>query len=86
MKVEEERYQRGGMKRRDLQGETAGERIKPRQAQTRPPEGGCESKGQPVSPHFHITHKPQEGAILSPDGWFIFWLTPLCKCALTAFK
>lgn len=62
VKVEEERYQRGGKKRRDLQGETAGERIKPRQAQTRPPEVGYESEGQPASPHFHITLKPQEAA------------------------
>lgn len=87
LKVEEERYQRGGKKRRDLQGETAGERIQPRQAPTSPPEVGCQSEGQAVSPHFHIAHKPQEGANHSiPDGWFIFWLTPLCKCALSAFK
>lgn len=62
LKVEEEKYQRGGKKRRDLQGETAGERIKPRQAPTRPPDARCESEGQPVSPHVHVTRKPQEGA------------------------
>ncbi|XP_029696266.1 tubulin polyglutamylase ttll6 isoform X2 [Takifugu rubripes] len=50
LKVEEERLQRGGKKRRDLQGETAGERIKPRQAQTRPPDARCESGAQPSSP------------------------------------
>lgn len=87
LKVEEERLQRGGKKRRDLQGETAGERIRPRQAQTRPPDARCESGAQPVSPHGHVRPEPQEGAaILSPDGCFISWLTPLSKCALTAFK
>lgn len=50
LKQEQERDQRGG-RRRDLQGETAGERVKPRpRAQTQTPHSNCDCDPQPVSP------------------------------------
>ncbi|XP_037318794.2 tubulin polyglutamylase ttll6 [Pungitius pungitius] len=47
---QKERDQRGG-RRRDLQGETAGERVKPREAQTQaPPTANCDVDPQPHPP------------------------------------
>ncbi|KAK9530018.1 hypothetical protein VZT92_011556 [Zoarces viviparus] len=44
-----ERNKRAGRKR-DLQGETAGERVKPRGAQTQPPNSNCDSDPLPLPP------------------------------------
>eukprot|EP00064_Thunnus_orientalis_P014102 superscaffoldBa00002407_g14143 len=43
---QKERDQRG--RRRELQGETAGERVKPRRAQTQPPDSNCDCDPQPA--------------------------------------
>jgi len=71
---QKEREQRGG-RRRDLQGETAGERVKPRGAPTQPPNLDCDA----VSHYRRSVHvEPPEGVkqLLSHDGCFIFWMTP----------
>nr|XP_046233164.1 tubulin polyglutamylase ttll6 isoform X2 [Scatophagus argus] len=53
---QEQNEQRGGQRRRDLQGETAGERAKPRRAQTQPPK----SNPQPL-PLFSVSAEPEAG-------------------------
>lgn len=45
LKKEQEREQRGG-RRRELQGETAGERVKPRRAQTQDPNSNRDQEEQ----------------------------------------
>lgn len=55
LKQEQERDQRGG-RRRDLQGETAGERVKPRpRAQTQTPNSNCDCDPQPVSLSYGVS-------------------------------
>ena len=51
---QKERDQKGG-RRRDLQGETAGERVKPvKRAQTQPPSSKCDRDPQPVRLSFRV--------------------------------
>ncbi len=50
---QKERDQKGG-RRRDLQGETAGERVKPRRAQTQPPNPNCDCDPQPVRLSYRV--------------------------------
>lgn len=55
LKQEQERDQRGG-RRRDLQGETAGERVKPRpRAQTQTPNSNCGCDPQPVRLSYGVS-------------------------------
>lgn len=49
LKKEQEREQRGG-RRRELQGETAGERVKPRRAQTQDPNSNRDQEEQEQEP------------------------------------
>lgn len=50
---QKERDQKGAKRRRDLQGETAGERVKPRQGQTQPPKTSWDCVAQPVRLYYH---------------------------------
>lgn len=75
-----ERHQRGG-RRRDLQGETAGETVRPRREQ--PPDSNSDCDLQPVRRSCHVrcsVHmSPQEGVkqpLSRDDECFIYWLTP----------
>uniref|UniRef100_A0A8P4K8B2 Tubulin tyrosine ligase-like family, member 6 n=1 Tax=Dicentrarchus labrax TaxID=13489 RepID=A0A8P4K8B2_DICLA len=54
---QKERDQKGG-RRRDLQGETAGERVKPRRAQTQPPGSNCDP--QPVRLSYQVRDEKRE--------------------------
>ncbi|KAA8581229.1 hypothetical protein FQN60_002810 [Etheostoma spectabile] len=49
LRLKQEQKDRRGGRRRDLQGETAGERVKPRRAQTQPPSSNCDCELQPPS-------------------------------------
>ncbi|XP_044036050.1 tubulin polyglutamylase ttll6 [Siniperca chuatsi] len=53
---QKERDQKGG-RRRDLQGETAGERVKPQRAQTQPPNSNCDQQPPPLS---SVSMDPEE--------------------------
>ncbi|KAM8729330.1 tubulin polyglutamylase ttll6 isoform 2-T4 [Acanthopagrus schlegelii] len=62
LKQEQERDQRGG-RRRDLQGETAGERVKPRpRAQTQTPNSNCDCDPQPPPPSG-VTLEPEAAEV-----------------------
>ncbi|XP_073346249.1 tubulin polyglutamylase ttll6 [Pagrus major] len=62
LKQEQERDQRGG-RRRDLQGETAGERVKPRpRAQTQTPNSNCDCDPQPPPPSS-VTMEPEAAEV-----------------------
>lgn len=49
-----ERDQKGAKRRRDLQGETAGERVKPRPGPTQHAGTECYDDAQLVRPHDHV--------------------------------
>lgn len=87
---QKERDLKGG-RRRDLQGETAGERVKPRRGPAQPPNSNPDCDLQSVRLHHYtcsVHMKPQEGVkqLQSYDECFIFWLTPLSKWTLAQFK
>ncbi|XP_034715490.1 tubulin polyglutamylase ttll6 isoform X2 [Etheostoma cragini] len=49
LRLKQEQKDRKGGRRKDLQGETAGERVKPRRALTQPPCSNCDCELQPPS-------------------------------------
>ncbi|XP_067431513.1 tubulin polyglutamylase ttll6 isoform X2 [Thunnus thynnus] len=63
---QKERDQRG--RRRELQGETAGERVKPRRAQTQPPDSNCDCDPQPL-----LTERPLSGLLEDPVAAAEVW-------------
>ncbi|XP_047464646.1 tubulin polyglutamylase ttll6 isoform X2 [Mugil cephalus] len=58
---QKERDQKGG-RRRDLQGETAGERAKPRRASTQPPTSSCDPQPPPLSKMLEDVEAVEVGA------------------------
>lgn len=59
--LQEQRDQKGG-RRRDLQGETAGERVKPRQASALSPNSNCDLRPVRLNRERCSVHMtPQEG-------------------------